>query len=78
LTTNGTWEERATGREWREVVPLPDITLPDKVNTITVWVRLNGMKASGVGIDGVKLEDLSAASDSLGPKKIVKTRGKSD
>ena len=71
LTTNNTWEERSTGRAWRDVVPLPDITLPPKVDTITVWVRLSGMKPSGVSIDWVKLEDLSVVSNAVLPEKVV-------
>lgn len=58
LTTNGTWEERSTGKEWRGLVA-PDITLPPGANTITVWVRHSGPDSTGVGIDWVKLEDLS-------------------
>ena len=58
LTTNGTWEERSTGKEWRGLVA-PDITLPRGVDTMTVWVRHRGVDSTGVGIDWVKIEDLS-------------------
>jgi hypothetical protein len=62
LTTNGTWEERSTGKEWRGSVA-PDITLPNGVDTITVWVRYSGSISTGVGIDWVKIEDLSLLPD---------------
>jgi len=62
LTTNGTWEERSTGKKWRGLVA-PDITLPPGVDTITVWVRHTGSDSNGVGIDWVKIEDLSVLAD---------------
>lgn len=62
LTTNRTWEERSTGKEWRGLV-VPDITLPHGVDTITVWVRYSGSSSTGVGIDWVKIEDLSVLPD---------------
>jgi len=47
-TTKGKWVEHST-----------DITLPAGVDTITVWVRHSGADTTGVGIDWVKLENLS-------------------
>jgi len=48
VTTNGKWIKRSM-----------DITLPAGVDTITVWVRHSGSDSTGVGIDWIKLEDLS-------------------
>ncbi len=62
LTTNGTWEERSTGKEWRGLVA-PDISLPPSMDTLTVWVRHRGVDSTGVGIDWVKIEDLSVLPD---------------
>lgn len=56
LTTNRTWAERSTGKEWRGLIA-PDITLPPGVDTITVWVMCYG--TGTFGTDWVKLEDLS-------------------
>jgi hypothetical protein len=44
--------------------PLPgreigDITLPEKVDTITVWLRHQAEDSKGVGYLWIKLEDLS-------------------
>lgn len=64
LTTNGTWEERSTGKNWRGLVA-PDITLPPGVDTITVWLRHSGSDSTGVGIDWVKIEDLSVLPGKL-------------
>jgi len=58
LTTNGTWEKRSTGKEWRGFTA-PDITLPAGVDTITVWVRCRGNASTAFGIDWVKLEDIT-------------------
>ncbi len=58
LTTYGTWEERSTGKERRGFVA-KDITLPEGVDTITVWVRCWSSGPGAFGIDWVKLEDVS-------------------
>jgi len=55
LTTNGTWEERSTGKEWRGLAA-PDVVLPLGSDTITVWLRCRGV--GSFGIDWVKIEDL--------------------
>lgn len=62
LTTNRTWQERSTGKKWRGL-GAADITLPPGADTITVWVRHSASDSTGVGIDWVKLEDLSMISD---------------
>ena len=59
-TTEGQWIQHATGDKNSGV---KDITLPDGVDTITVWVRHSGADSSGVGIDWVKLEDVTAAAE---------------
>lgn len=58
LTTNGTWQELSTGKAWRGS-KVADIKLPAGVDSITVWVRHSGADSTGVGIDWVKLEDVS-------------------
>jgi len=47
-TTNGKWVKCST-----------DITLPAGIGTITVWVRHSGSDSTGVGIDWIRIEDLS-------------------
>ncbi|MHC4658107.1 MAG: hypothetical protein ACYS83_02870, partial [Planctomycetota bacterium] len=63
LTTKGTWEERSTGKPWRDIPIPPDIMLPAGVDTITVWVRCRGSGPTAFGVDWVKLEDLSMGKD---------------
>jgi hypothetical protein len=55
LTTNRTWEERSTGKEWRGLAA-SDVVLPRGSDTITVWVRCRG--AGAFATNWVKLEDL--------------------
>ena len=55
-TTKGEWIEHTTGDPNSET---KDITLPEGVGAITVWVRHSGANSSGVGIDWVKLEDVT-------------------
>jgi len=59
-TTKGEWaycstspDDRSPGRE------TGDITLPEKVDTITVWLRHQAEDSKGVGYLWIKLEDLS-------------------
>jgi hypothetical protein len=62
MTTDGTWQEQSTGKK-RRGLATPDITLPAGADTITVWVRHSASGSSGVGIDWVKIEDLSVLAD---------------
>lgn len=54
-TTNGKWVKSSA-----------EIALPAGVDTMTIWVRHSGSDSTGVGIDWVKLEDLSMMSDKSG------------
>ncbi len=47
-TTKGVW-----------VCSTMDIVLPSKVDTITTWLRHSGADSTGVGMDWIKVEDLS-------------------
>ena len=38
---------------------ISDIALPANVNTITVWLRHSGENSTGVGLDRLRVEDLS-------------------
>jgi len=58
LTTQRSWEERSTGKQWRDEF-VPDITVPEGVDTITVWVRCRSAGEGAFGIDWVKLEDIT-------------------
>jgi len=58
-TTNGEWVKVQTGLEGG----LPDITVPDGFDSITVWLRLTGLCPNGVGMDWIRLEDLTLAAD---------------
>lgn len=62
MTTNGKWIKRSTDKP-RPGLEIGDITLPAGVDTITVWVRHSGSDSTGVGIDWVKLQDLSILPD---------------
>jgi hypothetical protein len=58
LTTQRSWEERSTGKQWRDEF-VPDITVPEGVDTLTVWVRCRSAGEGAFGIDWVKLEDIT-------------------
>lgn len=49
-TTKGGW-----------VCSTMEITLPPQVDTITTWLRHNGQDSTGIGMDWIKVEDLSAS-----------------
>jgi len=59
LTTKGRFVEISTGKtvQGREIT---DITLPQGVDSITVWVRCASSTALSAAIDWISLEDLSA------------------
>jgi len=52
-TTKGGW-----------VCSTMDIVLPTKVDTITTWLRHSGADSTGVGMDWIKVEDLSIGTQS--------------
>jgi hypothetical protein len=62
LSTSGTWEERSTGKQWRNEF-VPDITVPEGVNTITIWIRCQSAEPGAFGIDWSKLEDVTPPDD---------------
>jgi hypothetical protein len=57
-TTQGEWEQHSTA----EAAPgkeITDISLPEGISTITVWIRCSGPTPDGVGFDWIKLEDIT-------------------
>ena len=36
---------------------LPDITIPEGFDSITVWLCLTGLSPNGVGMEWIRLED---------------------
>lgn len=58
VTTKGKWVKR-TSDDSLPGLSIANLTLPSGVDTITVWLRHCGAKSTGVGIDWIKLEDLS-------------------
>ncbi len=58
LTTKGKFKEISTGKEVRGR-EITDITLPQGIDSITVWVRCVSTAAMSAGIDWIGLEDLS-------------------
>jgi len=55
-TTKGKWIQSSTGDTTSGI---KDVIVPQGTDTITVWVRLAGAAPTGVGIDWVKLEDVT-------------------
>lgn len=58
VITSGNFIERTTGEEGPDR-NTGNITLPAKVDTITVWTRQSGL-TSGLALDWIKLEDISS------------------
>lgn len=59
-TTKGRFAECRTGEQGSDS-QAHDITLPPGAEAITVWFRVNGAAASGVGFDWIKLKDVTAS-----------------
>ncbi|MBN1505196.1 MAG: hypothetical protein JW955_00020 [Sedimentisphaerales bacterium] len=59
-TTKGQFAECRTGEQGSDS-QARDITLPPGAEVITVWFRLSGAAASGVGFDWIKLKDVTAS-----------------
>jgi hypothetical protein len=55
-TTQERWVERSTDEPGGS---LKKITLPKNVVSITVWLRHNAVNSTGVGMDWIKLEDIT-------------------
>jgi hypothetical protein len=58
-TTEGQCVEISTGDKGFPGQTIGDITLPEDVTEIVLWIRHTGTDTSGVGLDWVRLEDLS-------------------
>ena len=57
-TTGGNWDDRWTG-ETDSGLAIKHITLPKDVTSITVWLRHSGANSTGVGMDWIKLSDVT-------------------
>ncbi|NUN97815.1 MAG: hypothetical protein HUU16_16755 [Candidatus Omnitrophica bacterium] len=60
-STRGNWMECSTGGD-APGKAISDLTLPEGVSSITVWLRCRGPIPEGVGLDWIKLEDLTESS----------------
>lgn len=57
-TTKGKWVKRSTDKAGPGA-NIGNITLPDNVTSITVWLRHRGGNSTGVGMDWIRIEDLT-------------------
>ncbi len=57
-TTKGNWEKRASDY-LGPGLEIKNITLPTNVTSITVWLRHSGANSTGVGMDWIRLEDVT-------------------
>jgi len=67
VTTKGKWMKRSTDK------PGPglenkNITLPKTVTSITVWLRHSGENSTGVGMDWIRLEDVTELESVMSKK----------
>jgi hypothetical protein len=70
-TTKGVFELTFSDENDSDASQSCNITLPDGVDTITVWVRFSCEDPNGiVGFSGVKLEDITAISNPKSPEQI--------
>ncbi|HPY30001.1 MAG TPA: hypothetical protein PLT00_08080 [Verrucomicrobiota bacterium] len=60
VTTKGQWEKRSTDKAGPGL-EIKNITLPEKVTSITVWLRHSGANSTGVGMDWIRLEDVTGS-----------------
>jgi hypothetical protein len=58
VTTKGQWKKRSTDTPGSGL-EIKNITLPKDVTSITVWLRHSGANSTGVGMDWVKLTDVT-------------------
>jgi hypothetical protein len=58
VTTKGKWVNRSTNRPGPGL-EINNITLPKDVTSITVWIRYRGESSSGVGMDWIRVEDVT-------------------
>jgi hypothetical protein len=59
VTTKGEWKKRSTDQPGSDL-EIKNITLPDNVTSVTVWLRHSGGNSTGVGMDWIKLEDVTS------------------
>lgn len=71
-TTGGMWEVALTGHKPFLKPAVPHITLPEGVDTITVWIRFSCSDPNGqVAFSGVKLEDITASGKVKIPEEVI-------
>jgi hypothetical protein len=58
VTTKGQWKKRSTDTPGSGL-EIKNITLPKDVTSITVWLRVSGANSTGVGMDWIKLTDVT-------------------
>jgi len=58
VTTKGQWMKRSTDTPGSGL-EIKNITLPKDVTSITVWLRHSGANSTGVGMDWIKLTDVT-------------------
>jgi hypothetical protein len=61
VTTKGKWVKRSTS-EPGPGLEIKDLTLPPGVTSITVWLRHSGANSTGVGMDWIRLEDVTSST----------------
>jgi hypothetical protein len=59
VTTKGEWKKRSTDKSGPGL-ETKNITLPKNVTSVTVWLRHSGGNSTGVGMDWIKLEDVTS------------------
>lgn len=57
-TTRGEWKKRSTDKPGPGL-KIKNITLPENVTSITVWLRHSGAGSTGVGMDWIRVEDVT-------------------
>jgi hypothetical protein len=57
-TTKGQWKKRSTDVPGSGL-EIKNLTLPKDVTSITVWLRCSGANSTGVGMDWIKLTDVT-------------------
>ena len=60
VTTKGKWVKRSTNQPGPGL-EIKNITLPTDVTSITVWLRHSGENSSGVGMDWIRVEDVTSS-----------------
>jgi hypothetical protein len=58
MTTKGQWKKRSTDTPGSGL-EIKNITLPKDVTSITVWLRHSGASSTGVGMDWIRLTDVT-------------------